>query len=96
MLDGILAPHRLNSSAGVPITHAEVCDTDVSIDTLDVFVVIRWPAESGLPRYSFATLQHAAVIEALVERVQTCSTIEQAASLVDRLNAEEGQESKVA
>ncbi len=70
--------------------------SNVSIDTLDVFVVIRWPAESGQPRYSFATLQHAAEIQAPIERLQTCSTIEKAASLVDRLNAEESQQSRVA
>lgn len=68
----------------------------MSIETMDVFVVIRWPAESGLPRYSFATVQHAAVLQASVERVQTCSTLEQAAALVDRLNAEQERESKVA
>lgn len=60
----------------------------VSLDSADVFVILRWPADAGLPRYSFATMPHAAQLELTVERVQTCSSIDAAASLVDRLNAE--------
>jgi hypothetical protein len=58
----------------------------MSVDDRDVFVVLRWPADAGLPRYSFATVVHARELQMPVERVQTCSTIEAAASLVDRLN----------
>ena len=61
----------------------------MSIDATDVFVIIRWPADAGQPRYSFATLPHANEIQTPVERVQTCSSLEAAASLAARLNAEE-------
>jgi hypothetical protein len=61
----------------------------MSIDTTDVFIILKWPADEGQPRYSFATLPHANEIQTPVERVQTCSTIEAAASLVARLNASE-------
>jgi hypothetical protein len=61
----------------------------MSLDVADVFVILRWPADAGLPRYSFATAPHAAELQMAVERVQTCSSLEAAASLVDRLNAEE-------
>ena len=60
----------------------------MSVDSSDVFVILRWPADAGLPRYSFATAPHAAELQVTVERVQTCSSIETAASIVDRLNAE--------
>ena len=60
----------------------------MSVDTLDVFVILKWPADSDAPRYSFATLPHANEIQTPVERVQTCNTIEAAASLVARLNSE--------
>jgi hypothetical protein len=60
----------------------------VNLDARDVFVILKWPADAGLPRYSFATVPHAAEILVPVERIQTCSSIEKAASLVDRLNAE--------
>jgi hypothetical protein len=58
----------------------------VSLDSKDVFVVLKWPADSGLPRYSFATAPHAAELQSAVERVQTCSSLQAAASLVARLN----------
>ena len=61
----------------------------MSLDVSDVFVILRWPADAGLPRYSFATAPHAAELQMAVERVQTCSSLEAAASLVDRLNAAE-------
>ena len=61
----------------------------MSLDSGDVFVILRWPVDAGLPRYSFATVLHAMEVQAGVERVQTCPTIEAAASVVDRLNAEE-------
>ena len=61
----------------------------MSFDTSDVFVILRWPADAGLPRYSFATAPHAAELQMSVERVQTCPSLDAAASLVDRLNAEE-------
>jgi hypothetical protein len=61
----------------------------MTLDTTDVFVILKWPADHGEPRYSFATLPHANEIQTPVERVQTCSTIEAAASLVARLNAGE-------
>ena len=61
----------------------------MSIDTTDVFIILKWPAEEGQPRYSFATLPHANEIQTPVERIETCSTIEAAASLVARLNAAE-------
>jgi hypothetical protein len=61
----------------------------MSLDVADVFVILRWPADAGLPRYSFATAPHAAELQMAVERVQTCSSLEAAASLVDRLNAAE-------
>ena len=64
----------------------------MSIDTCDVFIILKWPAENGQPRYSFATLPHANEIQTPVERVQTCSTIEAAASTVARLNAAEHAE----
>jgi hypothetical protein len=68
----------------------------VSIDTTDVFVIIRWPVDGSRPRYSFATVSHAAEIHSPIERVQTCSTLETAAAIVDRLNAEDQTVSKVA
>lgn len=61
----------------------------MGLDSSDVFVILRWPADAGPPRYSFATTLHAMELQATVERVQTCSTMEAAASIVDRLNAEE-------
>ena len=61
----------------------------MSLDSRDVFVVLKWPADAGLPRYSFATTPHAAELPPAVERVQTCSSIAAAASLVARLNDEE-------
>ena len=61
----------------------------MSIDTTDVFIILKWPADNGQPRYSFATLPHANEIQTPVERIQTCSTIEAAASIVARLNAAE-------
>ena len=61
----------------------------MSFDSSDVFVILRWPADSGLPRYSFATMVHAREVQAAVERIQTCSSVEAAASLVDRLNAQD-------
>jgi hypothetical protein len=61
----------------------------MSLDLTDAFVIIKWPAESGLPRYSFATLPHANEIQVPVERIQTCSTIETAAAIAAKLNAEE-------
>ena len=60
----------------------------MSLDSRDVFVVLKWPADAGLPRYSFATAPHAAELQSTVERIQTCSSMEAAASLVARLNAE--------
>lgn len=57
--------------------------------TTDVFVIIRWPADVGPPRYSFATLPHANEIQEPVERIQTCSSLEAAAEITARLNAEE-------
>ena len=61
----------------------------MSLNAADVFVILRWPADAGQPRYSFATVPHANELEGRVERVQTCSTIEQAASIVTRLNDED-------
>ena len=58
------------------------------MNTKDVFVILRWPAQAGYPRHSFATVPHANEIQALVERVHTCSTIAAAASITARLNAE--------
>jgi hypothetical protein len=60
----------------------------VRLETSEVFVVLKWPADSGYPRYSFATAPHAAELQLQAERVQTCASLEAAASLVDRLNAE--------
>jgi hypothetical protein len=59
-------------------------------DTADVFVIIRWPADAGLPRYSFATPPHVKELQMPVECVETCSSLQAAASRVDRLNAEDG------
>ena len=56
--------------------------------TNDVFIILRWPAQAGYPRHSFATVPHANEIQTPVERVQTCSTIAAAASITARLNAE--------
>jgi hypothetical protein len=61
----------------------------MSLNPSDVFVIIKWPEDAGLPRYSFATMPHAAEIQHEIERIQTCSSIEMAASLVERLNAQE-------
>ena len=58
------------------------------MDSKDVFVIIRWPADYGHPRYSFATVPHVKEIQAAVERIQTCSSLEAAASITARLNAE--------
>jgi hypothetical protein len=60
----------------------------MSLDARDVFVILKWPADAGLPRYSFATAPHAAEIQMPVERIRTCSSLEAAASLVAQLNAE--------
>jgi hypothetical protein len=59
------------------------------MNTQDVFIIIRWPADAGLPRYSFATVPHANEIQTAVERIQTCSSIAAAASITARLNAED-------
>lgn len=64
----------------------------MSLNDGDVFVILRWPVDAGLPRYSFATVVHARELQMPVERVQTCSTIEAAAALVDRLNEAQDQE----
>jgi hypothetical protein len=64
----------------------------MSLNDGDVFVILRWPADAGPPRYSFATVVHAKELQMPVERVQTCSTIEAAASLVDRLNEADDEE----
>ena len=61
----------------------------MDLNPSDVFVIIKWPVDAGLPRYSFATMPHAAEIQHEIERIQTCSSIEAAASLVQRLNAED-------
>jgi hypothetical protein len=61
----------------------------MSLDLTDTFIIIKWPAEAGQPRYSFATLPHANEIQVPIERVQTCSTIEAAATIAAKLNAEE-------
>ena len=60
----------------------------MNLDARDVFVILRWPADAGLPRYSFATVPHAAEIQVPVERIQTCSSLDKAAAMVDQLNAE--------
>lgn len=60
----------------------------MNLDARDVFVILKWPVDAGLPRYSFATVPHAAEILVPVERIETCSSLEKAAALVDRLNAE--------
>ena len=56
--------------------------------TTDVFIIIRWPAQAGHPRYSFATVPHANEIQTAVERLQTCASIAAAAAITARLNAE--------
>ena len=61
----------------------------MSLDGTDAFVIIKWPIEAGLPRYSFATVPHANEIQTPIERIQTCSSIETAAAIAARLNAEE-------
>ena len=55
--------------------------------TNDVFVILRWPADAGSPRYSFATVTHANEIQTAVERIQTCPSIGAAATITERLNA---------
>jgi hypothetical protein len=60
----------------------------VRVDLTDVFVILKWPEDAGLPRYSFATTQRAREIETCVERIETCSSMEKAAAIVARLNAE--------
>ena len=67
----------------------EVPVREMTLNPNDVFVILKWPADAGLPRYSFATMPHAAEIQHQVERIQTCSSIEKAAALVDELNREE-------
>ena len=64
----------------------------MTLNAADVFVIIRWPADAGQPRYSFATVPHANELDDHVERVQTCSTIEQAVSIVTRLNEQEQEQ----
>ena len=59
------------------------------MQTKDMFVVLRWPAGDGYPRYSCATLTHANEIETAIERVQACATLAAAASIAARLNAAE-------
>lgn len=61
----------------------------MSLDLTDAFVVIKWPAAAGPPRYSFATIPHANEIQVPIERIQTCSTIEAAAAIAARLNADD-------
>jgi hypothetical protein len=61
----------------------------MSVDLSDVFVILRWPAEAGTPRYSFATLPHANEIQTPVERIRTCSSLEMAAALAAELNEKE-------
>jgi hypothetical protein len=62
----------------------------IVMHTKDVFVILRWPADAGFPRYSFATVPHANEIQMAVERIQTCSSIGAAAAIIARLNAEAG------
>lgn len=63
----------------------------MSVDATDVFVVIKWPPDSGHPRYSFATLPHANEIVSPIERVETCSSLEAAVAITARLNAAEAR-----
>ena len=56
--------------------------------TKDAFVILRWPREAGLPRYSFATVVHANELQTAVERLQTCASIAAAAAITARLNDE--------
>jgi hypothetical protein len=58
------------------------------LDASDTFVVLKWPADAGLPRYSFTTVLDATRILLPVEPVMTSSSIEAAAAAVARLNAE--------
>ena len=53
----------------------------------EVFVIIRWPADAGLPRYTFVTGPHAAEIQMPVEQIQTCPSLESAIAITERLNA---------
>jgi hypothetical protein len=41
----------------------DICKKDVVMHTKDVFVILRWPAQAGYPRYSFATGPHANEIQ---------------------------------
>ena len=61
----------------------------MSVDLADVFVILKWPAEAGAPRYSFATIPHAREIQTPVEQIRTCSSLEVAATLTAQLNAED-------
>ena len=60
----------------------------MGIDLTDAFVVIRWPESAGLPRYSFMTPPHYREVQAEVQQIQSCSSIQEAAAIVARLNAD--------
>ena len=62
----------------------------MGIDTTDAFIVIRWPEAAGLPRYSFVTPPHLREVRSEVQQVRSCSRIDEAVAIVDRLNAGAG------
>jgi hypothetical protein len=51
------------------------------------YVILAWVHDvPGLPRYSFATLTHAEELWPHVEWLQTCSSMQRAAAIVQELN----------
>ena len=59
----------------------------MGVDITDAFIVVRWPDAAGLPRYSFVTPPHLREVQAEVLQVESCSSIQEAAAIVARLNA---------
>ena len=60
----------------------------MGVDFTDAFIVIRWLDAAGLPQYSFVTPPHLREVQAEVQQVEGCSSIEEAAAIVARLNAD--------
>ena len=60
----------------------------MGVDITDAFIVVRWPEGAGLPRYTFVTPPHLREVQTEVLQVQSCSSIAEAAAIVDRLNAD--------
>jgi hypothetical protein len=61
------------------------------MQTPAAYVVLEWLEDTpGYPRYSFATVVHAAELGTAVRWVESCATMEAAVALASRLNGSHG------